>query len=119
MWRKAHAANQEDPVYEKPQRDAKEVELSPNVPCQEERWVHSKESEFSQSPDTGCGELKQFSVKIFHEANKFTGQAKNKAGQIGSGGSTKPTVGSLIGSKARVLPSPLLNTVVQQVLAKQ
>lgn len=33
MWRKAHAANQEDPVYEKPKTDAKEVELSPNVPC--------------------------------------------------------------------------------------
>lgn len=33
MWTKAHAANQEDPVYEKPKTDAKEVELSPNVPC--------------------------------------------------------------------------------------
>lgn len=57
-------------------------------------------------------------MKIFHEDNKFTDQAKNKAGQIGSGGSTKPTAGSLIRYKARVLPSPLLNTVVQEVLAR-
>lgn len=58
-------------------------------------------------------------MKIFHEDNKLTGQTKNKVGQMGGGGkSTKPTAGSPIGYKARVLPSPTLNTVVQEVLAR-
>lgn len=57
-------------------------------------------------------------MRVFHEDNKLTGQANNKVGQIGWGGSTKPTAGCLIGYKARVLPSPTLNTVVQEVLAR-
>lgn len=44
---------------------------------------------------------------------------KTKLNKWEEGGkSTKPTAGSPIGYKARVLPSPTLNTVVQEVLAR-
>nr|XP_058900194.1 large ribosomal subunit protein uL18-like [Kogia breviceps] len=42
MYKKAHAAIREDPVNEKkPEKEVKEVELSKNVPCPEERWGSS------------------------------------------------------------------------------